>query len=132
MGKIDVVMKKERYSILYQNDVGVLGSKLLSRHEFEVIWKYVYSRNCHLLKSNHPTQSMIDLALLFDWIAYESALIYVYGEEYTPENLKSLDPKPYLACLSEWHSKSFLNLHKKIQEICEYINSKQLDIFFIQ
>lgn len=48
------------------------------------------------------------------------------------QNIKSLDPQKYLDCLSDWHSKSFLNLHSKIRQVCAYMNAKQLDVFFIQ
>jgi hypothetical protein len=61
---------------------------------------------------------MIELAMLFDWIAYESALTYVYGAEYDIKNIKNLDSRPYLKCLNDWHSKSFLNMHRKIREVC--------------
>ena len=70
VGKIDVLLKKERYSILYQNDVGVVDGKLLNTHEFKVIWKYLFSKSKHLLDAHKPTSDMIELAMLFDWIAY--------------------------------------------------------------
>lgn len=56
--------------------------------------------------------------MVFDWIAYESALNFVYGSELDMQNIKNLDPQKYLNCLSDWHSKSFLNLHSKIRQVC--------------
>lgn len=40
VGKIDVVMKKPRYCVLYSKDACTIDDRLVTHREFDVIWSY--------------------------------------------------------------------------------------------
>jgi hypothetical protein len=42
VGKIDILMKKPRYSVLYNKDACIIDDRLVTKKEFDVIWTYEY------------------------------------------------------------------------------------------
>lgn len=42
---IDKITKKNRYSVLYRDDVGIVRNRLINKFEYELIWDYEYDKN---------------------------------------------------------------------------------------
>lgn len=78
VGKIDQKLQKERYTPIYNRDAGVHDNKLVSKEEFEKLWKEMFDKNVHLVEKK-PTEEQVKQAMLFDWIAYETFLNIVYN-----------------------------------------------------
>ena len=85
MAKIDKGFQRDRYTLLYRTDVGVVRGRLLDKEQFEAVWDLAYD-------SFHPTIEFsskandtkktdeIDNLKLFDRLLYEIFLESVFGE----------------------------------------------------
>lgn len=133
VGKIDVVMKKPRYSVLYSKDACTIDDRLVTHREFDVIWCYEYERNRHILNEYTIKPAMVDLTRLFDWLAYESVVELLYGiDANTDEDILKVDIIPFRQFLKRWHTKIYLQTKEKIKWVLKYIQAKNLDVMFLQ
>lgn len=74
---------------------------------------------------------LVDKLRVFDWMVYKAFVISVFGEV-NLEDTQNLSVDKYKEELKKWHSQSFLNEDKKIDNVRNYIANNDIDVMFLQ
>ena len=128
IANVDKSFQRDRYTILYRTDVGVLRNKLLSKEQFGTVWDFVYEDKFG--SASHDNQT-IEMLKMFDKMMYEAFVETVFGPV-DWSNIRDYDCKVYLEELRKWHSKCYLQLEVKVRVLCDYITARDLDVLFVQ
>lgn len=102
IAKIDKILQRQRYSILYKPTAGVVRGRLLDKTEFEVVWDTHFEQSQHLVTHLTPSQESINLLRTFDWMMYEAFVTTLYGKV-NWSNMKGYNVQRYVEDLRKWH-----------------------------
>ena len=76
LAKLDKNFQKDRYTILYGKECGVVRGKLLNRSQFDILW----DRSFDVWRGDSEVdEEAADKLRMFDWMVYQAFLRFLYG-----------------------------------------------------
>lgn len=91
MGKIDVKIRKGRYSPMFEVNIGIENKRFVSKQRFEELWEAAFQKECDKNKFS-CSESEKNVAKTFDTIMFHACLKFVFDKKLTSiDDAKNLD-----------------------------------------